>query len=92
MGIGFPSLEYLIEKRLIGRGNRILDIGFQNLLYITPENVVSFLRRFGRPISHADLKEASERLAYFSVPRPDRTDRPPLHGLRHLTGAGHRDF
>jgi hypothetical protein len=91
MAISFPILEHLAEKHLIGRGSRILDVGFQNLLHITPENVVAFVRRFGRPISDADLKEVSERLAYFSMPRPnERTTF--LADLMELTDIGYMAF
>jgi hypothetical protein len=91
MGISFPSLVYLVEKRLIERGSRILDIGSQNLLHITPENVVSFLRQFGRTISDAELKETSERLAYFSTVRAnERTTY--LSDLMELTDLGYMAY
>ena len=70
MAIGFANLDYLIEKHLIRRGYRLLDVGSQNLLNTTPEQVISFIRQLGRPIDEATLKEASERLSYFSTPRP----------------------
>jgi hypothetical protein len=73
MGMGFANLEYLVEKRLIGRKSRILDIGSQNLYNVTPERIVSFVRQFGRPLDDKALKEASERLSYFSTPRPGET-------------------
>jgi SAM-dependent methyltransferase len=73
MGMGFANLEYLTEKRLIARKSRILDIGSQNLYNVTPERIVSFIRQFGRPLDDKALKEASERLSYFSTPRPGET-------------------
>jgi hypothetical protein len=70
MGMGFANLEYLAEKRLLERSACILDIGSQNLYGMTPEGIVAFIRQFGRPIDDAALKQISERLSYFSTPRP----------------------
>src|SRR4051794_22647043 len=91
MGIGIANLEYLSEKGLIGRGSRILDIGSQNLYNATPERIASFVRKFSRSIDDKALKEKSDRLSYFSTPRPgERTTF--LADMIELTDLGYLGY
>lgn len=71
MGIGIATIDYLSRRGHIPRPHsRILDIGSQNLLGVTPEQVIEFVRRHGDPNGLADIAARAERIAYFSTPRP----------------------
>lgn len=69
MGLGFVYLEYLVERGHLRRGSRILDIGSQNLLGASTEQLHGFARRFGYAGHAAALTKEAERIAYFSTPR-----------------------
>lgn len=70
MGLGFANLEYLTEKRLLGRLGRILDIGSQNLYNATPDQIILFVETLGQVQDRVALKTEADRLTYFSTPRP----------------------
>jgi hypothetical protein len=70
MGLGMPFLEYLSDRKLIAAGGWIYDIGSQNLYGATPEAIRRFAMRHGHIEDDDVLRKESERISYFSTPRP----------------------
>ena len=92
MGISIAALHYLEHHGHLSSGlERILDIGSQNLFNMTVDEARSFLERFAGDKSEKEISELSERLSYFSYPRPqERTTY--LSELIDATTLGYHSF
>ena len=70
MGMNIHYLNYLHTKGYLStEKNKILDIGPQNLLNATKDDIINFVRRQGASVPDIVLDKSAERLAYFSTPR-----------------------
>lgn len=67
--IGFPYLTYLAERGHLKRASRVLDVGAQNLLNCTLDDLMQFVSRFRSAPMTAEVEEKVRRLHYFSEPR-----------------------
>lgn len=69
--LGFPYLEYLSKKGHLRDGKvAILDVGTQNLLNCSVEQLKGFVEKYRTEPMDDDVIAEIERLQYFSVPRP----------------------
>jgi hypothetical protein len=72
MGMSIECMLYLQEKALLtANKNALLDIGPQNVYHCTAEQICCFVRQQGAVVDEAVLDREAQRLAYFSIPRPD---------------------
>jgi hypothetical protein len=72
MGMNLNCMLYLQAHGHLSRErNRLLDIGPQNVYYITPEEIDSFVRTQGSIVDPDILGKERDRLIYFSTPRPE---------------------
>jgi hypothetical protein len=70
MAIGLAALEYLVDRDLLTRSTRMLDVGTQNLYNASAERTAAFLRKFGRGLDPKQIQEAAERISASSVVVP----------------------
>lgn len=74
MGMNLNSMLYLQKKGFLSQHkNKILDIGTQNLLFCTENQIEEFVKGQGGDVSSEEFKKMAKRLAYFSTPRPGET-------------------
>jgi hypothetical protein len=92
MGIGMKDVEYLSAKGYLDNPSaKMLDIGSQCLLGITPPSVHGFTAKHGCAVSQEVLDKEALRISYFSTPRPgERTTY--LSELIDLTAMEYRSF
>lgn len=72
MGMNLDGMIYLQKNGLLtGLKNRFLDIGPQNVYFITKSKISEFVANQGQTVSDDVLEKEIERLVYFSTPRPE---------------------
>src|SRR5271169_2589202 len=73
MGLNLGTLINLQAKGLLGpTKNRMLDIGPQNVYFVTEEKIRAFVAKQGQTVSDKVLDSEIERLVYCSTPRTDQ--------------------
>jgi hypothetical protein len=72
MGMNLDGPIYLQRTGMLTRErNKVLDIGPQTIYFVKTEQIREFIANQGGPIvSDARLEAETERLVYFSTPRP----------------------
>jgi hypothetical protein len=70
MGLNLSTLINLQAVGLLGpKKNRLLDIGPQNVFFVTEEKIRAFVSHQGQSVSDDVLASEIKRLVYFSTPR-----------------------
>jgi hypothetical protein len=73
MGLNLSTLINLQAKGLLGpTRNRLLDIGPQNVYFVTEEKIRQFVATQGQAVSNKVLESEIKRLVYCSTPRTDQ--------------------
>lgn len=67
--LGFPNLLYLASNGYLKRGSRVLDVGSQNLLNCTADDLLDFAKEFRAEPITPEIEKEIRRQHYFSVPR-----------------------